>query len=78
METYFILEIQASNEEAAVMSPPEGYPITGRADRDRALSAFYLKCSYPTTCAKRTLMMVNSNGEIVENCKVTLMQSAVE
>ena len=78
METYFILEIQVNTEDPAAICPPEGYPISSQADRDRAKSAYYLKCSYPTTCAMRTLMVIDSMGRVVDGCQVTLMKSAVE
>lgn len=74
MNTFFILEYQASNNGSASALPPLGYQVTDTDSEAALISAFFGKCASAaiSSCDTHTVMIVTSDGEVWRGYKQTL------
>lgn len=74
MNTFFILEYQASNNGSASALPPLGYTVSNHDEEAALISAFFTKCASAaiSSCDTHTIMIVNSEGEVWRGYKQTL------
>ena len=66
MQTYFIIEIQASNDGTAAMPAPLGYQVSNQAEEAQLIAAYFTKCAAAVQSAvdKHTVMIVDSDGAV--------------
>lgn len=74
MNTFFILEYQASNNGSASALPPLGYQVTDTDSEAALISAFFGKCASAaiSSCDTHTVMIVTSEGEVWRGYKQVL------
>lgn len=74
MNTFFILEYQASNNGSASALPPLGYIVSNKEEEAALVAAFFTKCASAaiSSCDTHTIMIVNSEGEVWRGYKQTL------
>lgn len=74
MNTFFILEYQASNNGSASALPPLGYQVTDADSEAALISAFFGKCASAaiSSCDTHTVMIVTSDGEVWRGYKQVL------
>ena len=73
MNTYFILEYQASNTGSASALPPLGYTVSNQEEEETLVAAFFQKCAaaVQSTCDTHTVKIVDSEGETWRGYKQT-------
>lgn len=66
MNTFFILEYQASNNGSASALPPLGYTVSNQEEEAALVAAFFTKCAAAaqSSCDTHTIMIVNSVGSV--------------
>lgn len=74
MNTFFILEYQASNNGSASALPPLGYQVTDTDSEAALMSAFFGKCASAaiSSCDTHTVMIVTSEDEVWRGYKQVL------
>lgn len=80
MQTYFILEIQASNNGTAAIVAPLGYQVENQADEAKLEAAYFQKCAaaVQSTVDKHTVMIVDSDGAVWRGYKKTFYHGQEE
>ena len=80
MQTYFILEIQASNDGTAAMPAPLGYQVSNQAEEAQLEAAYFQKCAAAVQSAvdKHTVMIVDSDGSVWRGYKQTFYHGQAE
>jgi hypothetical protein len=73
MQTYFILEIQASNNGQAAMTEPLGYQVSNQAEEAKLEAAYFSKCAaaVQSSVDKHSVMIVDSDGAVWRGYKQT-------
>lgn len=73
MQTYFIIEIQASNNGQAAMPAPLGYQVSNQAEEARLVAAYFKKCAAAVQSAvdKHSVMIVDPDGAVWRGYKQT-------
>ena len=73
MQTFFILEYQASNNGSCAMPPPLGYTVSNQADEAALTAAFFQKCAaaVQSSVDTHTVQIVTSEGETWRGMKQT-------
>ena len=73
MQTYFIIEIQASNNGQATMTAPLGYAVSNQTEEAQLIAAYFSKCAAAVQSAvdKHTVMIVDSDGAVWRGYKQT-------
>lgn len=66
MNTFFILEYQASNNGSASALPPLGYTVSNQQEESALVAAYFQKCAaaVQSTCDTHTIMIVDSEGSV--------------
>lgn len=66
MNTFFILEFQASNTGSASALPPLGYTVSNQEEEAALIAAFFTKCAAAaqSACDTHTIMIVDSEGSV--------------
>lgn len=80
MNTFFILEFQASNTGSASALPPLGYTVSNQEEEGALVAAFFTKCAaaVQSSCDTHTIMIVTSEGETWRGMKQTFQHGHVE
>ena len=73
MNTFFILEYQASNNGSASALPPLGYTVSNQEEESALIAAFFTKCAAAaqSACDTHTIQIVTSEGETWNGYKQT-------
>lgn len=73
MRTYFLLEIQASNDGTAAMPDPLGYAVSNQTEEAQLEAAYFTKCAaaVQSSVDKHTDMIVDSDGAVWRGYKQT-------
>ena len=73
MQTYFIIEIQASNNGTASMVAPLGYQVDNQSDEAKLEAAYFSKCAaaVQSSVDKHSVMIVDSDGAVWRGYKQT-------
>lgn len=73
MQTYFILEYQASNNGSASALPPLGYTVSNQSEEAALVAAFFQKCAsaVQSSVDTHTIQIVTSDGEVWRDMKQT-------
>lgn len=80
MNTFFILEYQASNNGSASALPPLGYTVSNQQEEATLVAAFFQKCAaaVQSSCDTHTIMIVDSEGNVWNGYKQTFRHGHVE
>lgn len=80
MQTYFILEIQASNNGQAAMPAPLGYSVSNQTEEAQLEAAYFTKCAAAVQSAvdKHSVMIVDSDGAVWRGYKQTFYHGQEE
>ena len=80
MQTYFILEIQASNNGQAAMTAPLGYQVSNQTEEAQLEAAYFTKCAAAVQSAvdKHSVMIVDSDGAVWRGYKQTFYHGQEE
>ena len=73
MQSYFIIEIQASNDGTAAMPAPLGYQVSTQTEEAQLIASYFSKCAAAVQSAvdKHSVMIVDSDGAVWRGYKQT-------